>query len=260
VNLMRGSRAIMIWLVIGILMPASKGRADELMPHSAYKLPAGVLVAAEDADAYDPFADYNEFEEATDEEADINFFRNGRFLTLSMIGGYRGFTGVLSQLYKSSMYFGVELTYFFDLRFALQIGYVDGSHGEKLTANGQSFSGTATISNINFDLKYYLSTQNVTRGLAKFNPYFVLGLAEVYRTNRIDGTDGYSRDQAMGLDLGLGFEIPLLRNKAFFGLEAVYQYVNFPDAGNEILINGVSTGIFPNGQIFRAGGVLGINF
>ena len=40
----------------------------------------GVRVAQFDADdTYDPFADYSEFDEAQEEEADINFFRNGRF-------------------------------------------------------------------------------------------------------------------------------------------------------------------------------------
>ena len=33
-------------------------------------------------DVYDPFADYSEFEENSQEEADINFFRNGRFFNV----------------------------------------------------------------------------------------------------------------------------------------------------------------------------------
>ena len=32
----------------------------------------------EEGNVYDPFIDYSEFEEAGEEEADINFFRNGR--------------------------------------------------------------------------------------------------------------------------------------------------------------------------------------
>src|SRR4051794_21913065 len=80
----------------------------------------GTPVAQFDADdAYDPFADYSEFEEAQDEEADINFFRNGRFVTLGFAGGMRGFTGGLGNMYRSSPSFGLFLSYFFDLRFAL---------------------------------------------------------------------------------------------------------------------------------------------
>ena len=37
------------------------------------------LLAQSGTDAYDPFVDYSEFEEVSEEEADINFFRNGRF-------------------------------------------------------------------------------------------------------------------------------------------------------------------------------------
>ena len=246
---------------IALLLTLSvHAHADETLTRTWLEAPSEILLAAEDADAYDPFADYNEFEEATEEEADINFFRNGRFLTLAIVGGYRGFTGVLGQLYTSSPYFGAELTYFFDLRFALQMAYLTGNHAETIAAGGQPYTGTVQISQFSFDLKYYMTTQNVTRGLAKFNPYFILGVAQVSRTNKIDGTDGYSRDQAMGLEAGLGFEIPLLKNKAFFGIEAVYEYVSFPDSGNQIMIQGQPTGIYPSGQIMRGGGVLGINF
>ena len=35
-----------------------------------------------DEESFDPFSDYSEFDESSDEEADINFFRNGRFLTV----------------------------------------------------------------------------------------------------------------------------------------------------------------------------------
>ncbi|KAL0630168.1 hypothetical protein Q9L58_010985, partial [Maublancomyces gigas] len=82
-------------------------------------IPDGVLLAQAD-DAYDPFADYSEFDEAVDEEEDLNFFRNGRLLTLGFIGGYRGFTGTLNKIYSGNMSFGLFLCYFFDLRFALQ--------------------------------------------------------------------------------------------------------------------------------------------
>ena len=39
--------------------------------------PSYLLAQAEVDDSYDPFSDYSEFDEASDEEADINFFRHG---------------------------------------------------------------------------------------------------------------------------------------------------------------------------------------
>ena len=38
-------------------------------------------------DVYDPFADYSEFEENNQEEADINFFRNGRSFNVNFLFG-----------------------------------------------------------------------------------------------------------------------------------------------------------------------------
>ena len=50
--------------------------------------PKSYLLAQTDPEeAYDPFTDYSEFDEASDEEADINFFRNGRFFTVGLAMG-----------------------------------------------------------------------------------------------------------------------------------------------------------------------------
>ena len=53
-----------------------------------------------------------------DEEEDINFFRNGRLLSLGFTLGYRGFTQTFGKIYSGSPTFGLFLAYFFDLRFA----------------------------------------------------------------------------------------------------------------------------------------------
>jgi hypothetical protein len=68
------------------------------------------LLAQSDPDeAYDPFIDYSEFDEASDEEADINFFRHGRFLSVGLVAGHRGFTGNFTKNYTASPTFGVML-------------------------------------------------------------------------------------------------------------------------------------------------------
>ena len=110
-------------------------------------IPEGRLVAqAEGDDAYDPFADYSEFEETADEEEDLNFFRNGRLLTVGFLGGYRGWTGTLGSLYSSGPSFGLYLCYFFDLRFALQIGYVTNSTTLHVPARTNSIAIDGNIS------------------------------------------------------------------------------------------------------------------
>src|SRR5208282_3311600 len=76
----------------------------------------------------DPFADYHEFEEDEQQEADENFFHNGRFFAVGIMGGYQSFTDVLGVLYQPTATYGLFLTYFFDLRFALQVSYMLATH------------------------------------------------------------------------------------------------------------------------------------
>lgn len=222
------------------------------------------LVAQFDADeAYDPFADYSEFDEAQEEEADINFFRHGRFVTLGFIGGMRSFTQGLGQLYTPAPSFGLFLSYFFDLRFAMQFSFNTSTHNFHVqsASSGQVANGSVGMTSFGLDFKYYINTQNVTKGLAKFNPYFIGGFARVDRTTSIDGVAGFGKEGAMGFDLGAGIELPMLRNKMFFGVQGMYQLVNFQDKNTEIVFeNHDRTGKYPNGDTYTILGILGVNF
>lgn len=220
-------------------------------------------IAQTDPDeSYDPFTDYSEFDEASEEEADINFFKNGRFFTSALTGGYRGFTDNMSTTYGSGPTYGLLISYFFDLRLALSFGFMTGDHSVliKTSLNPSGYSGNVSLSMINFDLKYYLTTQNVTKGLADLNPYILGGFAQHYRTYTMSGIEGFSKDATMGVDAGLGLEIPLLRRKAFLGLQGVYHYVNFADEnkdflqGTELLVKRVS------GDYWDTLIIIGMNF
>ena len=219
------------------------------------------LLAQTDPDeSYDPFTDYSEFDEESDEEADINFFRNGRFFTVGLATGYRGFTGGFADAYGGAPTFGLFLSYFFDLRLAFNLGFQTGDHAVNFKTNVKSYSGNVSITSVNFDLKYYLNTQNVTRGLADLNPYIIGGLGQFYRTYTISGLDGYSRDSTMGLNVGAGIEIPLMRKKAFLGIQAVYHYVNFEDE-NKSYVQG-SEKLEQNlaGDFYDLMAIIGMNF
>ena len=236
--------------------------------------PGSVVVAEGDGDdSYDPFADYSEFQEAADEEEDVNFFKNGRLLTLGFIAGYRGFTGDLAKIYKGGgADFGLTLSYFFDLRFALQIGYQTSDHTLNIPAgnnggtNGQTpyaaVDGASTYSDISVNLKYYFNTQNVTRGLANLNPYLIVGFSQVYlTTTRSDIVNFYGKDAAFGANAGVGIEIPMLRNKMYFGAQAVYNYINLPNQGAFITDgSNVNTPYKMSGGAYTGSFVLGANF
>lgn len=244
--------------LIGVLasVTVSTARAESLLG-----IP-GLKVAQFDADdTYDPFADYSEFDEAQEEEADINFFRNGRFVTLGFIGGIRGFTEGLGDMYRSSPTFGLFLSYFFDLRFALQFSFQTSDHGFRVASRTKAANGNVGIQNFSLDIKYYVNTQNVTKGLARFNPYIIGGFARVDRTTTIENVQGFGKEGAMAFDLGAGIELPLMRNKMFFGAQAMYQLVNFHDENTEVLFdNGEHTGKYPNGDSYTVLGILGVNF
>lgn len=234
-----------------------EGLSSQNSDHKSYK------IAQTDPDeAYDPFTDYSEFDEASEEEADINFFKNGRFFTSSLTGGFRSFSDNMSTIYGAGPTYGILISYFFDLRLALSFGFMTGDHSVliKTNLNPSGYSGNVSLSMINFDLKYYLTTQNVTKGLADLNPYILGGFAQHYRTYTMSGIEGFSKDATMGVDAGLGLEIPLLRRKAFLGLQGAYHYVNFADEnkdflqGTELLVNRVS------GDYWDALIIIGMNF
>lgn len=221
------------------------------------------LAQLEGDDTYDPFADYSEFEESSEEEADINFFRNGRFFTVGFTGGLRFPTSNMGELYGKAPTFGLFLSYFFDLRFALQIHFLTGDHRINYTSKaGTHISGNAGVTSIGLNLKYYINTQNVTRGLAQLNPYIIGGFSQVYRTSTVDGQEAFGKEGALGVDIGAGFEIPMMRNKMYFGGQMAYQLVTFKNENSELKFNNgtESTGFYPTGDFITALMILGVNF
>lgn len=222
------------------------------------------LLAQTDPDeAYDPFSDYSEFDEASDEEADINFFRNGRFFTVGLAAGMRGFTGNFAKTYSSAPTFGLYLSYFFDLRLALSVGFLTGDNAVTIRTAADEYTGNVSFTTLNFDLKYYLNTQNVTRGLADLNPYIIGGFAQFYRTYTLSGLEGYSRDSTMGIELGAGLEVPLMRKKAYLGIQGMYHYVNFSDENGKFINDGTNSVPLKqtvSGDIYTVLAIIGMNF
>lgn len=262
---MKPSLCIAFWgfLAVSLMSLTSRAEYSLLSPTSPSRPPYRLMAENEMDDSYDPFSDYSEFDEASDEEADINFFRNGRFVTVGFALGMRGFTGQLNRLYGSGPTYGLFLSYFFDLRLALELGFQTGDHTFEVSNNGaDKINGNVSLTFIHMNLKYYFNTQNVTRGLADLNPYILGGFSQVYRTYTIEGGDIPSREATVGVNGGLGIEIPILRRKAFFGAQATYRYVNFKDENSPIVNNqtGTNYGVKPQGDSFDILGILGMSF
>ncbi len=248
------SRAIQL-LTFAVLFFQSSGPA---FAAKEYHLLAQVDSSDE---TYDPFADYSEYDQSEEEEADVNFFRNGRFLVLGFALGQRSFTQNLSSLYSPGPTFGIFLSFFFDLRMALQIGVQLSDHGFEFSAPTSRVNGNVALTFIPINLKYYFNTKNVTKGLADLNPYMIGGFSQVYRTYTVPASDGLGRDSALSLDLGAGLEIPLMKRRAFFGVQGTYHYLSFKDRNTLIVLpDGTPTQARPNGDTWDLLGILGLNF
>ncbi len=214
-------------------------------------------------DAYDPFIDYSEYEDNGDEEADINFFKNGRQFTLHFIGGLTGLTGELgSKLYDSNISYGLGVNFFMDLRLAVQFHYIISNHNFNFNDGVQDIDGSSNFNDLGLSIKYYINTQNVIRNLAKLNPYAMLGFSYVNRETKsatqsdsqiFDSTRGY------GAVFGGGFEIQMSNKKFYIGGEATYSLITFEDEGTEI-VTPQNTGIQPNGDMYRFSLLIGVNF
>ncbi|MBK7963646.1 MAG: outer membrane beta-barrel protein [Bdellovibrionales bacterium] len=231
------------------------------------EMPGSYLMAQTDPDeAYDPFTDYSEFDEASDEEADINFFRNGRFFTVGLLIGPRGYTEGMGKVYNQAPAFGLSISYFFDLRLAFALGLMTGDSSmnfRTIAPTETNYSGTLSLTTISMALKYYFNTQNVTKGLADLNPYFLTGFSQVNRTQTISTLAVTGCDTTTGVDAGLGLEIPLMRRKAYLGIQATYHYVSFADENREFIDDGGSSQKLEykfNGDFYDMLFILGMNF
>ena len=195
------------------------------------------------------------------EEADINFFRHGRFLTVGFNFGMRAFTGELNKLYASAPTYGLFMSYFMDMRSAVELGFNTGDHNFEVSKGADRLGGNVSLTMIHLNLKYFFNTQNLTRGFGALNPYVLGGFSQVYRTYTLSGADNFSRESTMGMNAGAGLEVPIMRKKAFIGAQAVYRYINFRDENNSIT-NGsaVDFGVKPKGDSFDITGIIGLSF
>ncbi len=219
------------------------------------------IAQSDETDAYDPFADYSDFSESESEEADINFFRNGRFYTFGAMLGRTQYTGTYGDHMDPGLNFGIFLNYFFDLRFAVQFTFYSSSHDFKLTTptTQSEIRQNTKLTSMNVDVKYYFNTQNVTKGLANLSPYALVGFTQVSQAAVIDIRT--AKSTSSGFNLGAGIEIPIMRNAMYVGAQLGYQFVQFKGEGEEVVYNEVEpTGIFLTGDLLNIHAVMGVNF
>lgn len=257
-------RMVKKYVILITLLVTSLGLSTQSFGQDFVEDPSSLDREASDA-TFDPFSDYSEFEEGTDEEADMNFFHHGRFFNVALLGGYEGFTGTYGELYAPAFAYGLAVSYFFNLRVALQVSYSLATHGLTMNyisgSSAVSRTGSVQISHLAFDLKYYINTQNISRGLKAINPYIIAGLSNHQRQIIINGTPGFVRNAAMGVEAGFGVEFPLARNQYFVGTQVTYNYIGWEDRGSPIYDTaGNATSPVQDGDAIIGLVTLGINF
>ena len=130
-----------------------------------------LLALQKDPEVFDPFIDYGEFQDDVAEEESIDFFKNGRLLAVSFVGGYEALTFHMRQIYGDSPFiFGANLNFFYDLRFAFQIsGIFPYEHYSSI------YNSNSQFSHYGINLKYYFDRQYITEDAEFFNPYIIFG-------------------------------------------------------------------------------------
>ncbi len=257
-------RILSLWLVIVTLVfapnHAEAKKRKSKTSSSAGRNPAQEASDAEgEEDVFDPFADFSEFESNRDEEEDINFFKNGRMLTLGFQGGMLNFTGEMAQKYQSSFRYGLFISYFFDLHFAVQLNWLNSDSPTSFRSPDTNLTGNSNLSSLGFSIKYFLNTQNVTKGLADLNPYFIIGMANHSRSVRFSAISGSLKDSASGFSGGMGIELPMLRKKLFWGAQLTYDMVNFKDENVPFTYDSRDYGT-SKGDMWNLTGSIGLNF
>ena len=209
------------------------------------------LVQNEVGGAFDPFIDYGEFQDNVAEEESINFFKNGRSLTISLMGGYEALSLNIRQIYGDAAVVGANISFFLDLNFAIQVnGAFAPEHYNSLFGNNHRFS------HYGLDFKYYLNRQYLKKDVNFFNPYVLFGpflinikyslprnltntpsssatptgegeeaKLSIASSPQLTADDVASLDSfnSVGVKAGLGIEFPFIK-QSFIGFELSYLY------------------------------------
>lgn len=221
-------------------------------------------------DAFDPFADYSDFVEASTEEADINFFKFGRSLSIGATLGLRTFTDEQASLYSSGNNFGGFFTYYLSIQFATQLSYTTGTSDLNFNvpeAGADSrFSGSARFNTFSLHGKYFINTQNLTKAVSKFNPYIIAGFSQIEReTSDLNQSIVSAKDSTGSFDIGVGAEYLFNNNKNFFSFQAMYYKADFANENREIRVPNqsdalIDSGIKPKGDIITFSVMIGFNY
>ena len=216
---------------------------------------------------YDPFVDYGEFgEDDEQEKRDMDFFLQGRFLSLSIQAMQRQFTGTMRPYYQNSFSFGFFFSYFFSMNHALQMGYSVGQHSVYIPNDISHFRSSLELNQLSFNYYYYFNPERLVQSLAQFKPHLILGFSSWQRKFLLSTSKNiFSGDSASSLNFGLGIEMFFNKSKMFISLQTLYHFIQFSEENKTLFIDdedgtSVDTGIVLKGDMIDFIAGIGLNF
>jgi len=199
----------------------------------------------------DPFSDLAELdspEEEEQEEAMDRFYGYGRIFHIDMYGGLAYLRGPMSYIYHGGWMMGARISYFLDwdlaLTFHVGIGKAAMEFPNPVTSdNYPTFTGSATLFNMGFGLKYYLNFHDISHAIAYINPALNFGgemsvindaldMSDIPATVSI--TDPSHKMVSPGLFFGLSIEFPIFRKSVYLGGDFLYHLSYFPARNSKV--------------------------
>ena len=200
------------------------------------------VIIEEEFNAYNPAVDYLDFQQSdAEEEKDVNFFKDGRLLSVFAFPAYRFFFP--EKAYTPYLNFGAGLNHFVNLNVSIQFSFLLGTHN---LFDETGDLGQSTFSNIYTDVKHYWNRDRLIKTLAYFNPFVFIGGVFSQRNTVVYITDiapVSSSSFGFGMRCGLGMEIHFSK-KFFIGVQLSYEFLSFKnkDGTDGNIIKRPSTG------------------
>ena len=220
----------------------------------------------------DPFTSFDDEETAFEEENLERFFSFGRFLHLSLYGSTVMPMGPMSEIYTAGFGAGGSITYFIDWNIAITFDVSLNILPIDMVLNDypEGIQGSAYLSATNVYLKYYFNFFDISKFIAKLNPYFKLGAGLYILSDNIDVNEtitdiGFSPARtaiAPGIVVGLGIEYNLYKKMFLLSLDANYHYTMFSPTNPNVEGTGIPDLEFfdYSGSILSIGCSLILNF
>lgn len=196
---------------------------------STDKAPNQVDKSEEEDFSRTPFTQYGEFNAFNDDEEDAKYYQFGRFFGVSLGLGFEFIDGNRGILWQGGFpMIDLKVHYWFDFNFGLDLGFFSVYQYFNTSAQGLQHVDINML-RVGIDIKYYISTRDLSAALSFANPFFLLGAGSFTKTQNSNVRQTQDQDSSLGVSLGMGLEMVVSPKKVYFQIEAKMHLVTFQD-------------------------------